>query len=143
MKFGALASMAFVLFIGMAVASMAGLAPDADADGRPDVIDNCTLVKNVTPAIPGGCDVDQDGYGNICDSDYNEDGTVDGVDFGVFKTAFSKGTDAGNGTDQNCDGTVDGVDFGVFKNAFKTGTVGPSGLGCANPGAAGSCPNAQ
>jgi hypothetical protein len=145
MKFGALATMAFVLFIGMAVASMAGLAPDSDVptpDGIPDVLDNCKLVANKSPGPPGGCDTEQDGYGNICDGDFNQDLVVDGADFTTFKAAFKTAKDSGKGEDLNCDTAVDGADFTTFKALFKSSKVGPSGLGCAGP-TAGGCPNSQ
>lgn len=139
------------LVLGFEVASLAGPppcgndaanidTPDIDNDCRPDVLDNCVYVKN---NFPLGCDVDQDGYGNMCDGDFNEDATVDGVDFGLFKQAFKTGKDTGNGTDHNCDTAVDGSDFGIFKGLFEDGQNGVSGLGCANPTSAGGCPNSQ
>ncbi len=139
MKTSLLASMVLALFIGVPFAAFAGPAPDQDGDGQPNVIDNCSLVANYpTPS----CDTQQDGFGNLCDGDFNEDLAVDGSDFGLFKTAFGAGTDPGNGTDMNCDGAVDGADFTTFKAKFGTpgAAPGPSGLSCAGPVING-CPN--
>lgn len=156
MKFGALATMAFVLFFGLALASVtgtAGLAPDGDSDGVPNLLDNCSGVYNVSPFDPktgkaGGCDKDQDGYGNACDTDFTDgaggqDLATDGADLTVFNADFKKGSDAGSGTDLNCDGTVDGADLTQFKAAFKAAAKpGPSGLTCASKAKAG-CANSQ
>ena len=43
MKVGVLATMIFGALIGFPIASFAGLAPDADGDGIPDVLDKCTI----------------------------------------------------------------------------------------------------
>src|SRR5213593_1420756 len=75
MKVGVLATMVFAMSIGFPIASFAGLAPDADGDGIPDVLDKCTIdSRNATP--PATCDTDSDGYGNPCDGDFNQDGSV-------------------------------------------------------------------
>ena len=49
--------------------------------------------------------------------DSNNDGTVDGTDFGDFGTAFGL-TVANSPFDFNADGTVDGTDFAEFGNRF-------------------------
>ena len=71
MKVGVLATMVFAISIGYPIASFAGLAPDADGDGIPDVLDKCTLdSRNAT--APATCDTDVDGYGNTCDGDFDQ-----------------------------------------------------------------------
>ena len=55
MKVGVLATMVFAISIGYPIASFAGLAPDADGDGIPDVLDKCTLDSRNSVA-PGTCD---------------------------------------------------------------------------------------
>jgi hypothetical protein len=49
--------------------------------------------------------------------DVNNDGTVDGTDFGNFGGVFAQ-TLLGSPFDFNVDGTVDGTDFGAFGNRF-------------------------
>jgi hypothetical protein len=131
MKTGVLASIVFALLIGLPITAMAGLAPDTDGDGVPDVIDNCSLVPNAAPA---NCDTDVDGYGNACDGDFNQSFVVDATDFSsFFLPDFSAGMDnSGTGTDMNCSTVVDATDFGsFFLPQFTGGAPGPSGLGCA------------
>jgi hypothetical protein len=49
--------------------------PDTDADGTPDVLDNCPLLPNADQA-----DHDGDGQGDLCDDDDDDDGIPDGDD---------------------------------------------------------------
>ena len=49
--------------------------------------------------------------------DSNNDGTVDGTDFGNFGSVFGQ-TLANSSFDFNGDGTVDGTDFGQFGTRF-------------------------
>ena len=78
MRVGVLATMVFATLIGYPIASFAGLAPDADSDGIPDVLDKCTLDSRNTTAT---CDTDVDGYGNPCDADFDQNFSVNGTDF--------------------------------------------------------------
>jgi hypothetical protein len=92
---------------------------DTDGDGVDDTIDNCTLVAN-----PNQIDSNGDGFGNFCDADLNNDGTVDLSDFSLFRIAFGT-TDAD--ADFNEDGMVNLSDFSIFRTSFG-GEPGPSGL---------------
>jgi len=133
MKAGVLATMSFCALIAYPIASFAGLAPDADADGIPDVLDKCVLdSRNVALS----CDTDNDGYGNPCDADFNQDGVVDSRDFGMFFLPAFRGGSTAQGEDMNCDGVVDSRDFGMFflpkfRGALGGAVAGPSGLACA------------
>jgi len=49
--------------------------PDADADGHPDIGDNCPYVANIDQA-----DFDGDGQGDVCDSDDDGDSVADTAD---------------------------------------------------------------
>lgn len=93
--------------------------PDSDADGILDSMDNCTQVPN-----PSQCDGDNDGYGNHCDADLNNDLIVNGLDVGPFRAGFGTTSPV---TDINCDGITNGLDVGPFKAMFGM-APGPSGL---------------
>jgi len=127
MKVSALAMMvSFLLVAGLPLGALAGTAPtDMDNDGIVDSLDNCVLVPN---AGAGFCDTDQDGYGNACDADFNNDGIVGGPDFATFGANFTK--TGANQADMNCDLVVGGPDFATFGANF-TKAPGPSGLSCA------------
>jgi hypothetical protein len=138
MKVGVLATTMVALLIGFPIASFAGLAPDADGDGIPDVLDKCTIdSRNAT--APATCDTDTDGYGNVCDPDFNQDNAVTSADFGMLFVPAFKGIDPApwpQGMDMNCDNAVTSADFGMFfvpkfKGALGGAKPGPSGLGCA------------
>jgi hypothetical protein len=96
-------------------------APDADADGVADVVDNCSEDAN-----PGQDDTDADGCGNLCDADYDNSGAVGYPDYGEFVSAYLS-TDM-----EKCHGEpipgcqVGFADFGFFVANYQT-TPGPSG----------------
>ena len=52
--------------------------PDDDRDGISDELDNCLGVVNWNQY-----DSDQDDCGNLCDADYDNDGIVGFLDFGI------------------------------------------------------------
>jgi hypothetical protein len=107
---------------------MDDLLPDPDGGGLYDGRDNCTAIANATQ-----CDSDQDGYGNYCDGDFNQNGTVASNDYGhYFVPDQTAGTDSGTGTDMNCDGVVDAIDYSdYFVPQLGSGYPGPSGYACA------------
>lgn len=53
---------------------------DFDGDGIPDIRDNCRIVVNTDQR-----DTDQDGNGNLCDADLNNDGLANSLDLGLSK----------------------------------------------------------
>ena len=102
-----------------AVYLFGSLSADTDGDGVQDATDNCTLEHN-----PDQRDTNGDGFGNSCDADLNDDGTVNTVDLGLLKTVFfSADPDA----DLNGDGTVNALDLGIMKARFFE-LPGPSGV---------------
>jgi hypothetical protein len=133
MKVGVLATMVFATLIAYPIASFAGLAPDADNDGIPDVLDKCTLdSRNVTAS----CDTDVDGYGNPCDADFDQNFAVVASDFTNFFVPAFKGGSSARGQDMDCNGSVVASDFTSFfvpkfKGALGGAIPGPSGLACA------------
>ena len=123
--------------LGLAFNANAGSVADGDGDLVPDVFDNCSdpaTGANGPNDDSNQVDSDQDGYGNHCDADYDNDGAllVNLPDFSIFLAAFTN-TTPNAGTDHNGDGITSVADFGTFLAAFQTvGTqVGPSGLSCA------------
>ncbi len=129
---------AFVcLAIGTALAVRAGVAPDeGDGDGIPDVLDKC-LLDSRNAVAPSTCDTDLDGYGNVCDPDFDQNFTTNSVDFSLFFVPAFKGN-PNPITDLDCNGTTSSGDFSryfipKFKGAPALGgsAPGPSGLACA------------
>jgi hypothetical protein len=93
-----------------------------------DEDDNCRLVVN-----PDQTDTNQDGFGNLCDGDFNDDGAVATPDLGLFREKFGfTAPDPGYDEDFDLDsnGAVGTSDFGIFRSAFSL-PPGPSGLDCA------------
>lgn len=126
-----------LVFVSLLVlCSTVTFAMDTDGDGYLDVEDNCTLIANGAPE-PDLRDADLDGFGNACDGDFDNNGYVTTMDFGVFLQCYQTGS--GPALDPDCEGSdMDGsgvVDIDDFNNhflpAFQAGTPGPSGLVCA------------
>jgi hypothetical protein len=95
---------------------------DSDADATPDVRDNCPLVGNYDQL-----DADEDGYGNTCDPDLNNDGVVNFADLAKMKSVFFK---ADAVADLNGDHVVNFADLAILKKGFFK-APGPSALSCA------------
>ena len=90
---------------------------DTDGDGVIDGEDNCRLTPNADQR-----DTNDDGYGNICDCDLNNDGSVNMGDFAIFRTEWNT---AGPGIDSDFDGDemVDALDYNIFRTRY--GSVAP------------------
>src|SRR5262245_21815315 len=102
--------------------------PDADSDNVPDAEDNC-----LTAANSSQLDSDQDGYGNACDTDYNDDGVVGISDFLTLSRAFGSpigSPDYSPVLDSNGDGAIGVPEFLLLLASFGK-PPGPSGLSCA------------
>ncbi|MFO7716772.1 thrombospondin type 3 repeat-containing protein [Desulfosarcina sp.] len=112
-----IASIAACLILSV---STAWADADTDGDGVPDASDNCIMSAN-----PDQRDSDGDGFGNRCDPDLNNDGSVNLIDFGMFGAAYgTSDPDA----DLNGSGKVDLADFSIF-GSFYGASPGPSGGG--------------
>lgn len=102
---------------------------DSDADGTLNDFDNCIFDPN-GPLIPdaGGNiqrDTDADGYGNLCDPDFNNDLFVNAADLAYMKEHFfSADADA----DLNGDLLVNATDLARLKTLFFQ-APGPSCCG--------------
>ena len=122
----------------LVVASLSSLVKvipgDADADGVPDGTDNCSNVANGPLHRDAGglsqLDTDLDGYGNICDGDLNNSGTVTSADYALLRSvlgqfAWSSATSAA--ADLNGSGMVTIADYSRLRAGIGK-APGPSGL---------------
>ncbi len=91
---------------------------DDDEDGVANAIDNCLLVDNADQV-----DSNNDGYGNLCDADLNDDCVVNVADLGLLRQVFFT---ADSDADFNSDGVVNVLDLAILRNLFFA-APGPSG----------------
>ena len=91
-----------------------------DGDGVADLFDNCVNDPNSDQRDTNG-----DGFGNLCDADFNGNGVVDPFDFSLLKSRF--GQPGFPDQDLNGNGIVDPFDFSKLKSNFGQ-APGPSGL---------------
>jgi len=108
-------------------------APDGDDDFDfvANAADNCLRFDNGPNDQSNQIDSDQDGIGNACDGDLNQDGYVSGFDFDIIVQYFGSAS-APPSMDFTGDGLFTGTDFNRFVVMFSR-PVGPSGLACADP----------
>jgi hypothetical protein len=124
-----------LLMVGLSVSSMAGLPSDIDADGVIDVADNCLLVPNGPALATASCNSQEDGnnegYGNPCDSDTDNDGAT-GLSDVSGTLAASKAVSTNPIYDFDCDGAAGLSDVSkALADSKAVATPGPSGLACA------------
>ncbi|MFK8030865.1 MAG: thrombospondin type 3 repeat-containing protein [Gammaproteobacteria bacterium] len=98
----------------------ANFSSDVDHDGTPDQLDNCSEVAHGDQT-----DTDGDGYGNLCDADFNNDCLINFLDFTELTSRFLSTTDPLQ--DLNSDGAVNFLDVLLFSDSFLS-VPGPSGL---------------
>ncbi len=85
---------------------------DSDNDTIPDHLDNCVLTPNTDQR-----DTDNDGFGNTCDCDLDNDNVVTSSDFIIFREAWgTTNADA----DFDGDGSVNMADFNIFRGRWGT-----------------------
>lgn len=105
---------------------------DVDLDGDIDADDTAIITANLgaTNALYTGGDVNFDGVvdnndlnfgGRLC-ADVNNDGVINGLDFGAWLNAFNANSPL---ADANQDGVINGLDFGAWLGAFNAGAAGP------------------
>ena len=92
--------------------------PDADADGIPDVNDNCVNIAN-----PGQEDWNSDGEGDVCD-DSDGDGIFDDVDNCVSIANAGQEDADGNGQGDVCQDTDNDGVFDTVDNCINTANPG-------------------
>ncbi len=92
--------------------------PDYDADGVRNFMDNCVHDTNSDQR-----DSNRDGFGNLCDTDLNNDGVTNFVDLALLQQSFfTTDPDA----DFSGDGVVNFIDLNIMRLRFLT-PPGPSG----------------
>lgn len=107
-------ALAALLALGIAMSASAGSVVDTDGDGVPDGVDNCvTLANGPGGSEPGAScsaqeDADSDGFGNICDPDFDQSNTVG---FGDFQLLLGAIGTADAVIDVDCSGAVGFSDF--------------------------------
>ena len=111
--------------------ALAGNVVDTDGDLVPDAFDVCLTIPDGPNDACNQADTNQDGYGNACDPDYDNNGATTTTDFNVFFQAFT-GTPNPD-ADHDCNGATTTVDFTLYFTYFAapTAPAGPSGLACA------------
>lgn len=128
--------------LGAPVAVRAGSMIDFDGDLVPDAFDNCRTVANGPNQSTNQFDSDGDGYGNRCDTDFDQSGTTTTADFAIFLARFGSPIciqifppPPSCMPDLDGSGTVTTSDFAIFLGRYSVppGAPGPSGLVCANP----------
>jgi Dockerin type I domain/Thrombospondin type 3 repeat len=94
---------------------------DSDGDGVPDACDNCSAEPNADQF-----DRDGDGYGNRCDADIDNSGTVNAVDLARLRQEFGqRGEHLAADLDGN--GVVNSLDLAALRRLYGK-PPGPSGL---------------
>ncbi|MFK8030900.1 MAG: thrombospondin type 3 repeat-containing protein [Gammaproteobacteria bacterium] len=96
-----------------------GQNTDTDGDGVENAMDNCLLVAN-----PSQTDTDGDSWGNACDSDFNNDGQVNFLDFNMLSQSFLSSTEL---YDLDDSGVVNFLDIVIFMSHFQQ-PPGPAGF---------------
>lgn len=110
---------------------------DIDGDLVDDFVDNCRTVANGPNQTTNQIDSDSDGYGNRCDTDYNQDLATTVQDFARLLDCLNRPLPGGPPdcpeTDHDGNGSISIGDFSVFlaKISAPPGAPGPSGLTCA------------
>jgi len=112
--------MAFLLRSAAALGGTSCPDGSPDGDGVDDAVDNCVSRYNGNQD-----DTDAEDCGNLCDADYDNDGTVAFGDFGALTVNFGTANQLYNHTEPVTD-TVGFGDFGFFVSSFG-GVPGPSG----------------
>lgn len=100
------------------VTQVATVETDSDGDGVPDSRDNCINVANANQK-----DSDNDGYGDACDADVNNDGIVNSLDLAQVRNHF--GNRVRTPADLNGDGIVNAIDLAQVRRLFGS-RPGPS-----------------
>ena len=92
------------------------LNKDSDLDMIPDELDNCSMTANRSQL-----DSDEDGYGNMCDCDLDNNDRVDAGDYWRWRLFATIDPDSGywdGSVDFNGNGAADGGDYAIFLSRY-------------------------
>lgn len=126
----------------IALADLTGdcvVVDDYDLDCVEHAFDSCAVVQNGPASGPFVCDLnltgdsDQDGYGNHCDADIDQNPATSDIALfmDAYPSTFGQDPNYRAYADMDCDGDVDDTDLDLFQASDATGAPGPSGLSCA------------
>jgi hypothetical protein len=126
---------ALLACVGATFPGIAALPADTDNDGIPDATDNCTMVFN-----PTQLDADNDGNGNICDADLDNNGLVGSWDYAIMRSMlyrFAGYSATAASADLDGNGIVNNDDV-LHLRIMIDSPPGPSGLGSGAQSGSGS-----
>lgn len=103
----------------VAVAAVPGTGNDDDGDGIKNNKDNCPQHPNV-----GQDDTDNDGCGNVCDGDFDQDWIAGWLDFGALSAAVGTVSPVHNLTEPVDDQVTLPGDVQVFTKLFGKSVCG-------------------
>jgi len=108
---------------------------DSDSDGIVDLEDNCIEAPNGLVSPDAGSnsqlDTDEDGIGNMCDGDLNNDGSTNTLDLNLYKLAHRTSPGDANynpDADFNGDVVINTLDLNIYKGLHRK-DPGPSCCG--------------
>lgn len=123
-------ALAFLVVGAFPPQSGAGPCDDPDSDSICAPIDNCSDKANTAQT---DTDVAQDGYGNLCDADYDENNIVGFTDLAALRAAW-QATATDTNYNPDCDSEPNNVigftDLALLRAQWQGGP-GPSGMSCA------------
>ena len=129
-----------IVAFALSAGSFAGSIADTDSDGIPDSYDNRISDSNGPLTLTNQCttnqDGDEDGYGNSCDFDFNNDGATGLDDLSSILVAIGLIDPV---RDINCDGAVGLDDLSIVLTDIGQ-VPGPSGLACSVANTKFTCP---
>lgn len=104
---------------------------DIDGDRVCDLDDNCVLIPGQTQT-----DADGDGYGNLCDGDFDNSGLVILADFNTFRSCFNNfqpppaADPSCTESDMHSTGTIVPGDFNLFRTTLNRKPIAIRGPSC-------------
>jgi hypothetical protein len=115
----------------MSVSATPSAAQDSDGDTIPDASDNCLDAPNVSQVDTPDFFIERnDGFGNACDADWNDNGFVNSLELQMLKQHYLHGNQDEYDEEISVDGSgvVNALTLGLLRQQYFK-LPGPSGLG--------------